>query len=50
MFDKYGKNNIKLEDFQSIMYSHFSIPKEESTCLFDKIDVKKQGYITFGKN
>lgn len=47
MFDQDGKSHISLADLQSILYSAFSMPPDEVKVLFDKIDSKKQGHITF---
>lgn len=49
MFSKNGKNNVNLEDFQSILSSNFPMTKEEIKVLYEKIDQKKQGFITFGE-
>lgn len=47
MFDD-GKGHITLKDFQVILYSSLSMEPEDSDILFNKIDVKKDGLITYG--
>lgn len=49
MFNVNGKNNVNLENFESILTSNFSMSKQEIKILFNKIDQKNQGLITFGK-
>lgn len=49
MFDKDGKNHISLNDLQSILYSSFSMPYEETKNLFEKIDTQKDNLITYSK-
>ncbi|RNA31361.1 lysophosphatidylcholine acyltransferase 2 [Brachionus plicatilis] len=47
MFNKNGKNNVNLEDFQSILSSNFSMSKEDIKILFEKIDHKNEGFVSF---
>lgn len=48
MFDKDGKGHISLADLQSILYSAFAMSSEEVKKLFEQIDHKNDGLITFG--
>jgi Ca2+-binding EF-hand superfamily protein len=50
MFDKDDKGFISLTDLQSILYNAFTMDPNEVEILFNKVDAKKDGLITFGKN
>jgi Ca2+-binding EF-hand superfamily protein len=48
MFDKDEKGFISLADLQSILYNAFTMNPNEVEVLFNKVDTKKDGLITFG--
>lgn len=48
MFDQNEKGHINLADLQAILYSAFSMPPNEVKKLFEKINSKNDGFITFG--
>lgn len=47
MFDN-GKGHITVNDLKSILHSAFMMSPEESEALFNKIDTKGDGLITYG--
>ena len=48
MFDN-GKGHITVSDLKSILHSAFMMCPEKSEVLFNKIDTKGDGLITYGK-
>jgi lysophosphatidylcholine acyltransferase / lyso-PAF acetyltransferase len=48
MFDLDGKGYISLEDLEKILYNAFSMSPDQVKVLFNKIDTKNDGFITYG--
>ena len=49
LFDKEGKGYISREELQIILRNAFTMNGDESSQLFDQVDVDRDGKISFGK-